>query len=83
MAPIDAVKELRETLPPIVARAELGRLTGGLVNSRTMANRDCQGTGPAGRFMVGQRVAYPRDAFVDWLAARIGEPRVKTRPENA
>lgn len=65
---------------PIVARAEVGRFSGGLLHPRTMANLDAQGVGPGkivvgGRVVAGQvrggRVAYDRDALAAWLESRV------------
>lgn len=51
---------------PIVARSEIAKFTGGLINPRTVANLDSKGTGPP-RFRVGRKVAYPVDTFIEWL----------------
>ena len=54
-----------------VARQEVERFTGGIVNSKTLANLDSQGQGPAGRIKIGRKVAYPVIAFISWLESRI------------
>ena len=51
----------------IVARAEIKKFTGGGISSKTLANADSKGIGPAGRFIVGRRVCYPVPAFINWL----------------
>ena len=52
-----------------ILRADLTEKTGGLLNSRTVANLDSQGTGIPGRITIGKRkVAYPVQAVVDFLS---------------
>lgn len=52
----------------IVTRSELGILTGGFLNPKTMANKDSQGLGPK-RKIVGPRgkVAYYVADIKEWL----------------
>jgi len=52
---------------PIVARSQVGRFSGGLLNPRTMANRDSLGTGVPGKITVGRRVAYPINDLIEWM----------------
>jgi len=52
---------------PFVSRDQVGKLTGGIVNSRYLANLDCQGKGPVGRIRVGRKIAYPVNELVAWL----------------
>ena len=68
---MNELEELYNTLPPIVARQSIGKLTGGIIQPGTCANLDCLGLGPEGRFLIGKKVVYPRDAFLKWLEARI------------
>lgn len=58
-------------LPPLISRSLVGKITGGLIAPRTMANLDSLGKGPRKRVRVGKKVAYPREAFVDWLLGRM------------
>jgi hypothetical protein len=55
---------------PWIARNEVERFTGGIINPRYLANLDSQGKGPAGRIRVGRKVAYPVDSFISWLEDR-------------
>jgi len=64
------VKDLERELPLLVFRNELGRLIPGL-NPRTLANFDAIGLGPKERVLVGRKVAYPRQSFLEWLRGRI------------
>ena len=63
-------KKLIESWPaPLVARAEVGRFSGGLLHPRTMANLDSLGEGP-GKITIGRRVAYDRDQLATWIESR-------------
>ena len=64
---------LTASLPPVFARTEVGRLTGGIVAPGTMANHDSRGTGPEGVFFVNRRACYRREAFVEWLKRHTGD----------
>ena len=57
---------------PFVLRDQriLDQFSGGLLNARTLANHDSKGTGPKGRFRVGNRIAYPIAALIEWLEER-------------
>ena len=66
----DVFDVLLAELPALVARAEVPRLTGGTIASRTLANLDSMGRGPAGRFQCGGKTIYPRETLVSWLRAR-------------
>jgi len=59
---------LDESLPPCFPRKATGKLTFGLVNPKTLANRDSAGTGPAGRFTCGKVVWYTKAGFLEFLA---------------
>lgn len=56
---------------PLVARSEVGRFSGGLLNARTLANMDCKGSGPANRLRVGRKIAYPTADLVAWMQSRV------------
>ncbi len=75
------IAELEKSLPPVFARKEVGRLTGGLVAPHTLANADAKGEGPAGRILIGRHTAYNRDDFLAWLRVRI-RPVTKTRTSS-
>lgn len=67
-------EKLRKSWPaPIVARTEIARFTGGLLNARTMANLDSLGEGPP-RGRYGRKIFYPVDSLVAWMEARSAEP---------
>jgi hypothetical protein len=52
---------------PVVARAEVGKFSGGALSPKYCANQDSLGTGPKGRFKIGRRVVYRVDELVAWL----------------
>jgi hypothetical protein len=54
----------------LVARSEVSAFTGGAVCPGTVANADCEGVGPKGRFRIGRKVVYPAVALVEWLKER-------------
>jgi len=54
----------------IVARTEIYSFTGGLMSEKYIANLDSQGNGPANRFRVGRKIAYPVIDVVKWLESR-------------
>lgn len=58
---------------PIVARRQAGRFSGGSISPRTLANLDCRGLGPEGRFMVGKNVVYPTESLARWIAEQVKE----------
>ena len=53
-----------------VARCEVARFTGGIVNPRTLANLDSLGKGPPGRVRIGRKIAYNTKLFTEWLTKR-------------
>lgn len=56
---------------PVVARKEVNRFSGGILNPRTLANLDSLGQGPTGKFQVGPRqIAYPVKDLVTWMRDR-------------
>lgn len=69
----DLAARLKEFWPsPLVPRNEVGKFSGGLLNSGTMANLDSRGEGPQGKVAFGKvRVAYDRDLLIDWLMERL------------
>ena len=70
-------KSLTETLPPIIARSEVEKLTGGLVKRSTLSSYDSkeQGVPNPLKFAsvdgVRGRVAYMRDDLVNWIIDRM------------
>lgn len=53
----------------IVARHEVPKFTGGLLNARTLANLDSLGEGPP-RARCGRKIFYKVEDLCAWLQAR-------------
>lgn len=70
-------------MPHPVIRCRIGELTRGAISPRTVANHDSRGTGPKGRFLVNGKVAYSRDSFLEWLAARIQSASKARKPQRS
>jgi len=63
-------QELAKRWPSgIVARHEVPKFTGGLLNARTLANLDSLGEGPA-RGRMGRKIFYRVEDLCAWLQAR-------------
>ncbi|SIO30893.1 hypothetical protein [Halodesulfovibrio marinisediminis] len=61
--------DVKALCPVVVTRKKAQEITGGAVKVKTLANKDSLGCGPAVRVKIsGGRVAYPRGAFIEWLA---------------
>lgn len=58
---------------PVVARTKSEEFSGGLVNPRTLANCDCLGIGPNGRFRIGKKICYPTESLAAWIISRARE----------
>ena len=56
--------------PPFCARESVGKFSGGILNSKTMANSDSQGVGPEGRIRIGRKICYNVKSLVAWLEKR-------------
>lgn len=56
--------------PPFVMRTHprFKELTG--YSSRSVANLDCVGKGPSRRILIGNVIAYPKEALIEWLESR-------------
>lgn len=63
-------QELSKRWPSaIVARHEVPKFTGGLLNARTLANLDSLGEGPP-RGRCGRKIFYKVEDLCTWLQAR-------------
>ena len=57
----------------IVSRIEAPQFSGGSVSVKLLANQDCQGTGPVGRFYVGRKACYTGESLAKWIRARMSK----------
>lgn len=69
---IDQIAQLEKSLPPILARSEVPKLTGGMISSGRLANLDYMGQGPR-KVTMGRRVGYLRADFIRWMRSRNAE----------
>lgn len=61
---------------PVVARREVGRFSGGVLNPRTLANLDSLGVGPP-RLKLGEKmVAYPTKELVAWMRGKAEKTKI-------
>lgn len=50
----------------------LDRFAGeGVLNARTMANKDSMGQGPEGRVRIGKKVCYPKYNLAAWMKSQV------------
>lgn len=61
--------DLEGRLPPIIAREQVGKLLGGVISPKRLANLDSLGEGPK-RCRIGRKVAYPTMDLLIWLESR-------------
>ena len=54
----------------LVSRDQVENFSGGAISAKYLANLDCQGEGPPGRFRIGRKVVYPAAALASWLEGR-------------
>ena len=71
---VEKIKESFEDLArswesAFVARTQLSKFSGGLLNPRTLSTLDCRGKGPF-RIKVGRNVVYPKMDLINWLIQR-------------
>ena len=55
---------------PLVSRDNVEKFTGGIVTQKYIANLDSRKLGPQGRIKIGRKIAYPVNAFIEWLESR-------------
>ncbi len=70
----DALDLLRQALAqkPIIWRTDREAWSVIPFSPRTLANRDCLGTGPSGRVVLAGKVGYEREALLAWLSTQAG-----------
>ena len=64
-------KAIEKVLPPVVSRAELARLTGGLISAKTLSNEDALRKGPRERVRAGSKVGYTRASAMAYLRKKL------------
>lgn len=71
---VEKIKESFELLAlswpsAFVARTEISKFSGGLLNPRTQSSLDCRGEG-CFKINVGRNVVYPKRDLINWLIQR-------------
>lgn len=64
-------KAIEKALPPVVSRAELARLTGGLISAKTLSNEDALQKGPRERVRAGSKVGYSKASAMAYLRKKL------------
>lgn len=64
---------LEETLPPCFPRKKVGALTFGMVNPRTLANKDSEKKGVSGAYRVNREVWYLKEEFIAYVKTLLGD----------
>jgi hypothetical protein len=66
----ESFEDLARSWPSaMVARTQLSKFSGGLLNPRTLSTLDCRGKGPF-KIKVGRLVMYPKRDLINWLIQR-------------
>jgi cobalamin biosynthesis protein CobD/CbiB len=55
---------------PFIYRRDVPTATHGAISRKYLANLDSAGTGPSSKFLLNGRIAYEKQDFFNWLAAR-------------
>ena len=64
-------KDLADKWPSsIVARSQVSNFSGGVLNSKYLANLDSLGRGVKGRIRVGRQIVYSVDALIEFMEQR-------------
>ena len=62
-------RSIKDQLPPMIARDQIGVLLGGVISPKYLANLDSQGLGPD-KMRMGRKVVYMTEDLLSWLEAR-------------
>lgn len=69
---------MEKSLPEVFARHSLTNLSGGLINSRTIANRNSRGDGPP-FVRYGKAIALEKVSFLQWLKDDLQKASLKQK----
>ncbi len=73
------VQKMLPKLPPVMARAKVPELLGGIVQAGSLRNADSAGTGPKEAWRVGGgKVMYDTESLLRWIAGHYGLTRIKS-----
>lgn len=72
-------EEYEKTWPPVIAREEIARYTGGLYQPATMEAYDARGIGVKNSIRFsGRKIGYPKQDLIDWLISRMEDANAKS-----
>ncbi|WP_297895307.1 hypothetical protein [uncultured Desulfovibrio sp.] len=60
-------RSIEQELPPVVSRAQLSKVTGGLISAKTLSNEDALHKGPAERVRAGSKIGYTRSSAMAYI----------------
>ena len=67
----DFFRSIEKELPPVVSRAELARITGGLISVKTLSNEDALHKGQGERVRAGSKVGYSKASAMAYLRKKL------------
>lgn len=67
----DFFRSIEKELPPVVSRAELARITGGLISVKTLSNEDALRKGPRERVRAGSKVGDSKASATAYLRKKL------------
>ena len=73
---------LEKEFPPIIARTEVVKLTGGMFHTQTLANEDSRGEGPKNPIKLQKKVGYTKDSLIEWILGRVNFHKEKNKEQH-
>lgn len=72
--------DMEAALPPLIARSEVSRYSGGLYSAKTLEIYDCKGIGipKSERVRMDRKIAYTKSGFINWIISKIEEKQNDT-----
>lgn len=72
--------DMEAALPPLIARSEVSRYSGGLYSAKTLEIYDCKGIGipKSERVRMDRKIAYTKKGFINWIISKIEEKQNDT-----
>lgn len=65
-------KEFEASWPPIIARDEIARYTGGMYSANTMQVYDSKGLGVKNKVrQKGRKIGYRKKELIDWFLSQL------------
>ena len=64
-------RSIEQELPPVVSRAQLSKVTGGLISAKTLSNEDALHKGPTERVRAGSKVGYTRSSAMAYIRKKL------------